>query len=61
MIGMSNMISMIIGIFFGSVVGFLLCLGLMFWFGVIGNDIREFVGAQIDELLTELNRTNRSK
>ena len=61
MIGMSNMISMIIGIFFGSVVGFLLCLGLMFWFGVIGNDIREFVGAQIDELLTELNRANRSK
>jgi hypothetical protein len=47
------MIAMIIGIFFGSVVGFLICLGIMFWMGIIGEDLREFLNESVDELIVE--------
>ena len=53
MTGASNMIAMIIGIFFGSVVGFLMCLGIMFWMGIIGLRIKEFLNKSIDELIVE--------
>nr|DAP36638.1 MAG TPA: Protein of unknown function (DUF3789) [Caudoviricetes sp.] len=53
MTGASNMITMIIGIFFGSVVGFLMCLGIMFWMGIIGLRIREFLNESVDELIVE--------
>ena len=53
MTGASNMIAMIIGIFFGSVVGFLMCLGIMFWMGIIGLRIREFLNESVDELIVE--------
>lgn len=53
MTGASNMIAMIIGIFFGSVVGFLMCLGIMFWMGIIGLKIKEFLNESVDELIGE--------
>ena len=53
MTGASNMAAMIIGIFFGSVVGFLICLGIMFWMGIIGEDLREFLNESVDELIVE--------
>lgn len=53
MTGVSNMIAMIIGIFFGSVVGFLICLGIMFWMGIIGLRIKEFLNKSIDEFIGE--------
>ena len=53
MTGASNMVTMIIGIFFGSVVGFLMCLGIMFWMGIIGKDLREFLNESIDEFIGE--------
>lgn len=53
MTGASNMVAMIIGIFFGSVVGFLICLGIMFWMGIIGKDLREFLNESVDELIGE--------
>ena len=56
MTGASNMIAMIIGIFFGSVVGFLICLGTMFWMGIIGEDLREFLNESVDELIREFKR-----
>ena len=51
MTGVSNMIAMIIGIFFGSVVGFLICLGIMFWMGILGLRIKEFLYKSIDEFI----------
>lgn len=56
MTGASNMVAMIIGIFFGSVVGFLMCLGIMFWIGIIGLGIREFISESVDELIGEFKR-----
>ena len=53
MTGASNMVAMIIGMFFGSVVGFLMCLGIMFWMGIVGKDLREFLNESIDEFIGE--------
>lgn len=53
MTGASNMVAMIIGIFFGSVVGFLMCLGIMFWMGIVGKDLRESLDESVDKLIGE--------
>lgn len=53
-----QIVALIVGIFFGTCLGFMLCLGLMFWLGVIGNDLREFIGAQIDQFLNEIKELN---
>ena len=48
-----QIVALIVGIFFGTCLGFLLCLGIMFWIGIIGLGIREFISESVDELIRE--------
>lgn len=61
MTGASNMVAMIIGIFFGSVVGFLMCLGIIFWMDIIGLGIKEFISESVDELIREFKGSMNRK
>ena len=53
MIGEIN--ALVVGIFFGCVVGFMLCLLVMFFMGIIGKDLREFLNKSIDEGFIDAN------
>ena len=51
-----QIVALIVGTFFGTCLGFLLCLGIMFWMGIIGKDLREFLDESVDELIGEFKR-----
>ena len=59
MIGEIN--ALVVGIFFGCVVGFMLCLAIMFFMGIIGEDLRGFIDASFEELIEECKRISKWK
>lgn len=59
MIGEIN--ALVVGIFFGCVVGFILCLLAMFFMGIIGKDLRGFIDASFEELIEECKRISKWK
>lgn len=59
MIGEIN--ALVVGIFFGCVVGFILCLLVMFFMGIIGKDLKGFIDASLEELIEECKRIGKWK
>ena len=59
MIGEIN--ALVVGIFFGCVVGFILCLFAMFFMGIIGKDLRGFIDASFEEFIEECKRIGKWK
>jgi hypothetical protein len=53
--------ALVVGIFFGCVVGFMLCLFVMFFMGIIGEDLKEFIDASLEELVKECKRIGKWK
>lgn len=53
--------ALVVGIFFGCAVGFMLCLLVMFFMGIIGEDLREFIDASFEELIEECKRISKWK
>ena len=53
--------AIVVGIFFGCAVGFMLCLLVMFFMGIIGKDLRGLIDVSFEELIEECKRIGKWK